>query len=150
MTGLFYISMVLLVVCFIAWQFKMLRKYTLSYDKLTVDLQNRVLTINGHPVSFDDISFITVQVKQQPSLVERSLSKSAAYVYMAEMLLHLHNGETVGCNFNHKGALYQTLKKLEPFVPVQANIDNYKPQIAWVRLILIVTAIIVILMSARH
>lgn len=148
MTGLFYVTMVLLGVCFIMWQFKMLKKYTLTYDKLILRPENRTVTINERTIGFDDIDCVTVQEKQQPAMIEKALSKSACYAYMAEIQFHLHSGETIPCVYNTKGALYQILKKLDPFIPVKADINKYKPQIAWGGLIILVAAMIFIVIAA--
>lgn len=148
MAGLFYTLIVLLVVGFIVWQFKMLKKYALTYDKLTLQPENRTVKINERTISFDEIDCVTVQEKQQPSMMEKALSKSACYAYMAEIQFHLHSGETIPCVYNTKGALYQILKKLDPFIPVKADINKYKPQIAWVGLIILVAAMIFIVIAA--
>ena len=147
MAGLFYTLIVLLAVGFIVWQFKMLKKYALTYDKLTLQPENRTVKINERTISFDEIDCITVREQKQPSFAEKALSKSACYAYMVDILLNLRNGETVKCTFNTKGALYQTLKKLEPFIPVKANINGYKPQVSWVGLIILVTGIILIVIA---
>lgn len=147
MISLCYTLIVLLAVGFIVWQFKMLKKYALTYDRLTLSPETRTVTINEQTIRFDDIDCITVQEKQQPSVMEKALSKSACYTYMAEIQFHLHSGETVPCLFNTKGALYQTLKKLEPFVPVKANIDAYKSSFPWGWVLLWVAAIIFLMFS---
>lgn len=127
-----FVIFVGMVIGFLYWQFKMLKKYALTYDKCIVNLQGKCVVINGQSIAFEAIEAVTVRELSQPAVYERMLSKSAAYVYMTEVTFHLKDGPEVRCVFNYKGALYKTLKQLESVVPVQADLNQYKPQANWV------------------
>lgn len=139
--------MIIAAIAFIAWQFKMLKKYALKFDRFKIDERNSCFYINKQAIFFKDIEYIDVRVLEQPSDLERALSKSATYAYMAEMTVHFRDRPSAECVFNSKGALYKALKQLDPFVRINENIENYKPQIMWGRLLLILAAIIIIIMS---
>lgn len=142
--------MILFIVIFIVWQFKMLKKYALSYDNFKIDATAGYVSVNGRRLYFNGIDYITVRELQQPSDMERMLSKSACYSYMAEIVFHLKGGETVCCTFNYKGALYKALKDLQPHTRIDENIDNYKPHVSWGRVILIIAAIIIGFIAGKH
>ena len=57
---------VVFIVLFIFWQFKMLKKYALKYDKFKLNLKQEYLSVNGQEVKFKDIDRITVRQLQQP------------------------------------------------------------------------------------
>lgn len=140
---------VVFIVLFIFWQFKMLKKYALKYDKFKLNLKQEYLSVNGQEINFKDIDHITVRQLQQPSALEKALSKSAFYAYMAEMVFHLKDGPAVYCTFNYKGALYKTLKQLEPYVKIDEDINYYKPRINWQYLLLIIAIFVIIFSMAR-
>lgn len=141
--------LVLIVVGFIVWQFRMLQKYVLSYDKFQLNLHEKWVAVNGQTIYFQDIDHITVKELQQPALLEKALSKNAAYSYMAEIVFHLKEGPEVHCTFNFKGALYKALKQLEPYVAIHANIEIYKPRVKWGMVVLIVLAMLFAFMLGR-
>ncbi|MBO4555985.1 MAG: hypothetical protein J5706_04430 [Elusimicrobiales bacterium] len=142
--------MILFMIGFIVWQFKLMKKYALSYDRFKIDAAAGYVSVNGRRLYFNGIDYISVRELQQPSDMERMLSKSACYSYMAEIVFHLKGGEPVCCAFNAKGALYKALKDLQPFIRIDENIDNYKPHINWAHLIIIIAAIIIGLMAGKH
>ena len=135
---------VVFIVLFIFWQFKMLKKYALKYDKFKLNLKQEYLSVNGQEVKFKDIDRITVRQLQQPCATERLFSKSAYYAYMAEMVFHLKNAPALHCVFNYKGALYKTLKQLEPYVKIDEDINYYKPRISWKYLLLIIAIFVIV------
>ncbi len=140
---MFWIAIIILLgIGFIVWQFRLLQKYVLTYDKFQINLQERWVSVNGQTVYFQDIDHVTVKQLRQPALFEKALSKNAAYSYMSEIVFHLKEGPEVHCTFNFKGALYKALKQLEPFVSIQADIESYKPRIQWGGLLLVIAAII--------
>lgn len=140
---------VVLIIMFIYWQFKMLKKYALTYDKFKINIAEKHVLVNGQKINFTDIDHITVRELPQPSPIEKTLSKSAFYAYMSEMELHLKQGERVPCTFHDKGTLYYTLKKLTPYVHIAANMDHYKPAINGWFLLGIIIAILLGWMMRR-
>ncbi|MBP5286796.1 MAG: hypothetical protein J6Z08_02745 [Elusimicrobiales bacterium] len=134
---------IMLMVIFIAWQFKMLKKYALSYDKFKIHPTEGYISVNGQRIYFSGIEYITVKELQQPSAAEQFFSKSAFYSYMSEIVFHLKGQAPLYCTFNSKGTLYNALKQLQPYVRIDENIENYKPTINWKFLILIIISIII-------
>ena len=113
------------VILFIVWQFSLLKKYTLHFDKFKINLQEKCVFVNGRSIRFDEIDHITVQPLEQPTLAEKALSRSAVNHYMAQMTFHLKQGTPVECVFNYKGALYKALTQLKPHVRIDASIETY-------------------------
>lgn len=140
---LFYYVFIILFVFFIVWQFKMLKKYALSFDKFKIDAEAGYVSINEVRLYFSGIEYASVRELQQPSATERMLSKSACYSYMSEIVFHSKAHEPVSCTFNSKGALYKALKDLHPYIRIDDNIENYKPKINWIHILIIVAAIII-------
>lgn len=136
---------IIFMVLFIFWQFKMLKKYALKYDKFKINLKQEYLSVNGQEINFKEIDHITVRELEQPSALEKTLSKSAFYAYMAEIVFHLKNGPNIYCTFNYKGTLYRTLKQLEPYVKIDEDIDYYKPKIRWFNMLMVIAAVIIVL-----
>ena len=136
---------VLFMVGFIVWQFKMLKKYVLTFDGYKMNAKEGFLVVNERVINFADITFVTVRELAQPSATEKMLSKSAYYAYMSEVIFHLHEGERVTCRFNTKGALYKALKQLSRYVPVNADIEQYKPRFEWSFLLLVAAGIILVM-----
>ena len=62
---------------------------------------------------------------------------------MSEIVFHSKAHEPVSCTFNSKGALYKALKDLQPYIRIDDNIENYKPKINWIHILIIVAAIII-------
>ena len=122
---------VLLIIIFICWQFKMWKKYALPHDKFNINLKEKYVLVNGNKINFREIDHIMIKELQQPSVWEKSLSKSAHYAYMTEVVFHLKDGECVCCTFNYKGSVYRVLKQLSSHVRIMANIDQYKPKVNW-------------------
>ncbi len=125
------IACVLSCVWFIWWQWKMVKKYALTYDKLKINRNEKYITIQKRQINFTDINFVSVKELPPPALWEKALSKSAFYAYMAQVEFHLTDGTILSAKFNSKAALYKALKELEAVVPVRANIDLYKPASLW-------------------
>ena len=138
---------VLLVIMFIVWQFKLLKKYVLSFDKYQINPQAGYVKVNEQLIPFAAIARVTVRPCEQPSAAEKALSKSAAYAYMAQLVFHLHDGSAVCCSFNTKGALYQALKQLAPHTTVEADIEAYKPRPGCGLFLIFGAAILIILLK---
>ena len=141
--------LIIFTVIFIFWQFKMFKKYVLKYDKFKLNMKEEYLSVNGQEINFKDIDHISVRELEQPSTTERMLSKSAAYVYMSEVTFHLKQGPNIYCTFNYKGALYKTLKKLEPYIKIDDDIEYYKPRINWMQIIIVIAIIVIIFTMSR-
>ena len=43
---------IIFMVLFIFWQFKMLKKYALKYDKFKINLKQEYLSVNGQEINF--------------------------------------------------------------------------------------------------
>lgn len=121
----------LLLIAFIFWQFKMFQKYTLQYDSFKINMPKRYISIKGETISFSEIDHITIIELEQPGTLEKALSKSAYHAYLTQMMFHLKNETVISCRFNSKHALYKTLKQLQPFIPVYADIEQYKTSVHW-------------------
>jgi len=134
------------LVLFIVWQFKLLQKYALKYDRFKINIREKYVCVNGQKIYFSEIDHVRVKELPQPSVVEKALSKSAFYTYMAELTFCLKDGTVVPCVFNYKGILYKTLKQLSVYVPVPTNIDIYKPRVAWWQLVFLLGVIIFVLL----
>jgi hypothetical protein len=123
--------LVLGMLWFMAWQFKMLKKYVLTFDRFSLHAKEGFIQINEQVIPLGEIAFARVREKEQPTATEKMLSKSAYYAFMAEIVFHLQDDTCVCCAFNTKGALYKALKQLTPYVQINGNIDVYKPHFAW-------------------
>lgn len=134
---------------FIYWQWKMLKKYSLSFDKFKFDVKEQFLSVNGQSVHLADIDHITVRELEQPQWWEKALSKSACYTFMAQIEFHLKTGRVIPCTFNSKGALYHALTQLKPYIPIAANMDIYKPKANWIYwvMVFVIWAIFIIIIS---
>jgi len=117
---------VIFVVAFIIWQFKVLMKYSFHFDKFTIDTKNKLLKINNKTFYFKDINYISIEECEQPSILEKGLTKSGFYTYISEVLLHMNDGSIEKCKFNYKGTLYKFLKDIQPFVKIEEDITNFK------------------------
>ena len=126
-----------LLILFLIWQFKMFKKYALSVDRFKLDVPARYIMVNKERIIFEEIDFVTVRELEQPSTLEKVFSRSASSVYMAEVSFHLKSGYELACKFNHKGTLYKALKQLQPFVQINANVADYKPQVGWVAILMV-------------
>ena len=135
------------VILFIVWQFSLLKKYTLRFDRFKINLQEKYVSVNGQNIRFEEIDYITVQPLEQPSLAEKALSRGTVNHYMAQMTLHLKQGMPVPCVFNYKAPLYKALTQLKPYVCIDANIEAYSAPFKWVPLVIFLVAIIIVLMT---
>lgn len=142
---LIFFTVVFAVILFIIWQFKVIMKYSFNYDKVEVDNKNRLITINDEKISFKDINFVTVEELEQPSVAEKTLTRSGFYSYMSNMVIYLKDGNIKKCKFNYKGALYKILTKLKPYIKIDADIEQYKPNSLAMLLIFIIVIVIIVL-----
>ena len=127
------ITVVLLVVCLSFLGFKVMKKYSLTYDQCQVNIQERCVVVNDKQIHFEDIDYITVIELEQPSWLEKSFSILAWRYYMARVVFYLKRGPAVSCTLNCKEILYPVLTQLKPYVSIKTDIDKYKPSIfRWV------------------
>ena len=126
------------VILFIVWQFSLLKKYTLRFDRFKINLQEKYVSVNGQNIRFEEIDYITVQPLEQPSLAEKALSRGT---------VNLKQGMPVPCVFNYKAPLYKALTQLKPYVRIDANIEAYSAPFKWVPLVIFLVAIIIVLMT---
>lgn len=146
---LFFLFLCLIV--FLYWQFKMVQKYAFQYDKFKINIPQRKVYINGEEVAFEEIDHLRVLELEQPSTTEKAFSKAAYHTYLTKMIFYLKNGIEVSCRFNSKAALYKALKRLQPFVPIYENIEQYKISISWRIIVLLAFVLLGIMwgLSAR-
>lgn len=117
---------VISVIAFIIWQFKLLIKYGFKFDNLKIDSSNSCFKVNKREFKFDDVEYVTVNILEQPSVIERLLSKSAVAVYLTEIVFHMKSREIVTCKFNYKGLLYKSLCQLRPHVRIEENVEQFR------------------------
>lgn len=117
-----------IIIAFIIWQFKVIMKYSFKFDSISIDEKNKFLTLNKEKIWFKDINHIEVNELQQPEIYEKLLSKGAAYNYMTEIFIFLKNNEIKTCKFNYKAILYKTLKRLQPYIVINTDIEEYKQE----------------------
>lgn len=130
----------ILLILFIIWQIKVIMKYAFKYDNLKIDTEHGCLTINNEKIKFVDINYITVEELEQPSMVEKTLTRGGCYAYMSEIIVSLKDGTIKKCIFNHKGRLYKTLERLKPYVRMEIDIDTLKSEGLpnWLAILLII------------
>ncbi len=116
----------LIVIAFIIWQFKVIMKYSFKFDNISIYENEKCLILNKEKIYFKDISYIEVNELEQPKAYEKLLSKGAFGHYMTEIYIFLANGTVKTCKFNYKMHLYKILKKLQPYVVINKNIEKYK------------------------
>lgn len=141
------ISVIFLIV-FIYWQFVVLKKYALKYDSFKIDKAKRCIIVKKEIIKFRDIDYIAVEELEQPSALEKTLTKSGAYCYMSKLIIVMKNGSVKDCTLNYKGILYKALKEMQPYVKIDADIEKYKPNlIGFILYIILFTAIFCIVFS---
>jgi hypothetical protein len=144
------IILIIGVILFIYWQFTVLKKYALKFDSFKIDKTKRCIIVRKEIIKFRDIDYIAVEELEQPSVVEKTLTKSGAYCYMSKLIICMKDGTVKECTFNYKGILYKTLKELKPFVNIDADIEKYKPNavLGYIIIIILSTCILISLLSA--
>ncbi len=118
---------ILILIPYIIWQYKVVTKYGFKFDKLNIDIKNNLVTINNRKIKFTDINSIDVIEQEQPSNIERMLTK-ASYNYMADIVFYLKDGTTQRCVCNYKGIIYKSLAKLQPYIRINCDIEYFRPQ----------------------
>ena len=135
------------VIAFIIWQFKVMMKYSFNFDNISIDEKNKCITLNKERIFFKDIEHIEVNESEQPAVYEKLLSKGAVGHYMTEMVFFLKNSTIKTCKFNYKAHLYKTLQKLQPYVLINTDIEEYKQEGLpnWLTILLLITGSIFII-----
>ena len=129
----------ILVILFIIWQFKAIMKYAFKYDNLKIDAEHGFLTINNEKIKFVDINYITVEELEQPSMAEKIFTRGGRYAYISDIIIYLKDGVIKKCTLNSKGRLYKTLKMLQPYVKVVANVDSLNEGLPnWITILLLI------------
>lgn len=116
----------LILIAFLFWQFKVIMKYSFYFDNISINEENKFLILNKEKIFFKDINHIEINELNQPALYEKLLSKGAVGNYMTEIFLFLKNNTIKTCKFNYKAHLYKTLKKLQPYIAINNDIEKYK------------------------
>lgn len=117
-------------------------KYTFKFDNMSIDEKNKLIILNKEKIFFKDIDHIEINELEQPKLYEKLLSKGAAYNYITEIIIFFKNKKIKTCKFNYKSALYNALKKLQPYTVINADIENYKQEGLpnWLSIILLIAS----------
>lgn len=125
-SNLFFIFIGLIMLCFISWHIHLIFKYSFRFTPIKINIREKYIKIRNEKIDFADIDNITLQSSlYQPSDIERKLSKSAEHIEFTEVFLNLKNGFSKQILFNTRASLYSALKKLKPYVSINAYIEEY-------------------------
>jgi len=105
---------VFFVILFICWQLYIFKKYNIGYDNVRIDLKNSKIYINKKGIKLSNIDSAKIIDDEQPSNIERALSKGAAYVHLSTIELHLNNGSSVFCKTNSKSVVDKIIEAIKP------------------------------------
>ena len=143
------IILIIGVILFIYWQFLVLKKYALKFDAFKVDKTKKYILLKKEIIKFRDIEYVAVEELEQPSVTEKVLTKSGAYCYMSKLIIGMKDGSIRECILNYKGTLYKTLKDLQPYVKIDADIEKYKPNtiLSYIIMFILITCILISLIS---
>ena len=126
------VGSLLLMGIFIFVMIRSFKKYIAVCDRFKLDVLNRCVKINKERVFFEEIDYVTVCELEQPNAFEKAIlvgSRSGDdYLYMMQIIFHLKDGCEKECTFNKRTAFYKALKQLQPYVPVRAYIEDFKPE----------------------
>ena len=118
---------VILVVLLFVWQGKVLFKY-LKCDVLKIDTVNRIILVNNQTISFSDIRSVSIEIIETPSFTERYFTRYAHNHTMYKIIFFMNNGAQNEYIVNSTGILYKYLSILNPYVKINADIEEYKPK----------------------
>ena len=99
-------------------------------DKIKIDKEFHYVRINEQIINFGEIDYVTakkVQVKTPDGQVDVINNKK--YYYFSALTFYLKNNSTINCRLSDKYILFDTLKKISPYVKIDTEID-YKNQFA--------------------
>ena len=105
---------VFFVILFVCWQLYIFKKYNIGYDKVRIDLKKSEIYINKQCINISDINSAKIIDDEQPSNVEKALSKGAAYVHISTIELHLNNGSSIFCKTNSKSIVDKIIEAIKP------------------------------------
>ena len=127
--GLFFLALTL----YILWAILVIERPFSPYNKFKINVARRYLSVDGEIVNFSEIESITVNEMAQPGLFESQCFHRAGFLtYFTTVVFHLKDKTNVTCIFNTKASLYNTLKKLSPFVTIHADIKQYRTYLHWI------------------
>ena len=120
-----YSLFVLFVIAFIVWQFYVLKKYNFGFPAIRINKKTSEIIIGKEHLNYDDIKGVKIIDGLQPSMVERLLSKGAAYVFISRIEFYLKNGTMLPVNCNSKGIIEKLSDELSSIAEVIHESDNY-------------------------
>ena len=102
-------------------------KYWTKYDSYKINEKDKFIYLNNEKIYFDTIDYcFVVELPEQPTRLERLLSKVAFRIELRELIILMKDGTRRIIRFNYRDSLYKALKKLEPFVRMDFNVEVYK------------------------
>ena len=129
MLGIFLFSIIL----YTLWAMIVVERPFSPYNKFKINVERRYISVDGEVVPFAEIEYITTHEMQQPSFWESQyFHRAGFFTHFTSVTFHLKDKANVSCIFNTKASLYNTLKKISPFVVVDADIKQYKTVAHWI------------------
>ncbi|MBQ7908587.1 MAG: hypothetical protein IJ311_03725 [Elusimicrobiaceae bacterium] len=129
MLGIFLFSIIL----YTLWAMIVVERPFSPYNKFKINVERRYISVDGEVVPFAEIEYITTHEMQQPSFWESQyFHRAGFFTHFTSVTFHLQDKANVSCIFNTKASLYNTLKKISPFVVVDADIKQYKTVAHWI------------------
>ena len=102
-------------------------KYWTRYDSYKINEKDKFIYLNNERIYFDAIDYcFVVELPEQPTRLERLLSKVTFRVELRELIILMKDGTRRIIRFNYRDSLYTALKKLKPFVRMDFNVEVYK------------------------
>ncbi|MBR2505093.1 MAG: hypothetical protein IKB61_04045 [Elusimicrobiaceae bacterium] len=136
----FYFLLVFLlffIIFYTLWAIIVVERPFSPYNKFKINVAQRYISVDGEVVAFAEIEYITTHEMQQPSFLEsQCFHRAGFFTHFTSVTFHLKDKANVLCIFNTKASLYNTLKKISPFVVVDADIKQYKTVAHWIWLLL--------------
>jgi len=129
MLGLFLFS----IIFYTLWAIIVVERPFSPYNKFKINVERRYISVDGEIVPFTEIEYITSHEMQQPSFWESQyFHRAGFFTYFTSVTFHLKDKANISCIFNTKASLYNTLKKISPFVVVDTDIQQYKTVAHWI------------------
>ena len=129
MLGIFLFSIIL----YTLWAMIVVERPFSPYNKFKINVAQRYISVDGEIVPFAEIEYITTHEMQQPSFLESQyFHRAGFFTHFTSVTFHLKDKTNVTCIFNTKASLYNTLKKLSPFVTIHADIKQYRTYLHWI------------------
>ena len=147
---------VILATLFIIWQFRVLAKYNFGYPAIKLDLRSSRLIVDKKSIRFKDIKAIRIVPEvEQPSTIEKGLSKGAAYVYLSTIEIYMNDESVIPIKCNSKGIIKNLIKNAEHLPELIYNEDDFEehglpPLVAGGLFIILLYIIVSIITSSPH